>query len=76
MNPSIQIEPTSADHLLTCLDLAIDETRLVRSLIKTKDMVSKLKEENPFSDSLLFLNIEIPYLEAKLIQVRSMANRN
>ena len=76
MNPSTQIEPTSTDHLLTCLDLAIDETRLVRSLIKTKDMVSKLKEENPFSDSLLFLNIEVPYLEAKLIQVRSMANRN
>ena len=76
MNPSTQIEPTSADHLLTCLDLAIDEAKLVRSLIKTKDMISKLKEENPFSDSLFFLNIEIPYLEAKLIQLRSMANRN
>jgi len=76
LNPSNQIEPTSADHLLTCLDLAIDEAKLVRSLIKTKDMISKLKEENPFSDSLFFLNIEIPYLEAKLIQLRSMANRN
>ena len=76
MNPSIQIEPASADHLLTCLDLAIDEAKLVRSLIKSKDMAFKLKEKNPFSDRLLFLNVEIPYLEAKLIQVRSMANRN
>ena len=76
MNLSTQIEPTSSDHLLTCLDLAIDEARLVRLLIKTTDMAFKLKQENPFSDSLLFLNIEIPYLEAKLIQVRSMANRN
>jgi hypothetical protein len=76
LNPSVQIEPVSADHLLTCLDLAIDEAKLVRSLIKSKDMAFKLKEENPFSDTLLFLNVEIPYLEAKLIQVRSMANRN
>ena len=76
MNLSTQIEPTSADHLLTCLDLAIDEARLVRLLIKTTDMAFKLKQENPFSDSLLFLNIEIPYLEAKLIQIRSMSNRN
>ena len=76
MNPSTQIEPTSADHLLTCLDLAIDEARLVRSLIKSKEMALKLKDKNPFSDRLLFLNVEIPYLEAKLIQVRCMANRN
>ncbi len=39
-------------------------------------MAFKLKEKNPFSDRLLFLNVEIPYLEAKLIQVRSMANGN
>jgi len=76
LNPSTQIELTSTDHLLTCLDLAIDEAKLVRSLIKSKDMAFKLKEENPFSDTLLFLNVEIPYLEAKLIQVRSMDNRN
>ena len=76
MNPSTHIEPTSADYLLTCLDLAIDETKLIRSLIKSKEMAFKLKEKNPFSDRLLFLNVEIPYLEAKLIQIRSMANRN
>ena len=76
MNPSTQIEPTSADHLLNSLDLAINETRLIRSLIKSKEMAFKLKEKNPFSDGLLFLNVEIPYLEAKLIQIRSMANRN
>ena len=56
--------------------MAIEEAKIVRSLIKSKDMAFKLKKENPFSDTLLFLNVEIPYLEAKLIQVRSMANRN
>jgi hypothetical protein len=76
LNPSTQIEPTSADHLLNCLDLAIDEAKLIGSLIKSKEMAFKLKEKYPFSDRLLFLNVEIPYLEAKLIQVRSMANRN
>ena len=76
MNPSVQIEPVSADHLLTSLDLAIAEAKLVRLLIKSKDMAFKLKEENPFSGTLFFLNVEIPYLEAKLIQVRNMANRN
>jgi hypothetical protein len=75
LNSSTQIEPASTDHPLTCLGLAIDEARLVRSLIKSKDTAFKLKEEDPFSDRLLFLNIEIPYLEAKLIQVRSRAYR-
>ena len=76
MNPSIQIEVTSTNHLLTCLDLAIDEAKLIRSLIKSKEIAFKLKEKSPFSDRLLFLNAEILYLEAKLIQVRSIANRN
>ena len=76
MNSSPKNELASTDHLLTCLDLAIDEAKLIRSLIKSKEMAFKLKDKNPFSDRLLFLNVEIPYLEAKLIQLRSMANRN
>jgi len=76
MNISPQIEPVSTERLLTCLGLAIDEAKLVRSIIKSRDTAKKLKMEKPFSQSLVFLNREIEYLEAKLVQVRSRANRN
>lgn len=76
MNISPQIEPVSTERLLTCLGLAIDEAKLLRSIVKSKDTAQKLKMEKPFSQRLVFLNREIEYLEAKLIQVRSRANRN
>ena len=33
------MKPVSTDHLLTRLGLAIDEAKLVRSLIQSKDIV-------------------------------------
>ena len=53
--------------------LAIDETKLIRSINKNKDMVRNLKIENPFSQRLKHLNQEITRLEAELVQVRTMA---
>ena len=70
-----QIEPVSTEHLLNCLGLAIDEAKLVRSLIQLKDIVRVLKEKKPFSERLIYLNKEIQHLETKLIEVRSKANR-
>ncbi len=70
-----QIEPVSTEHLLTCLGLAIDEAKLVRSLIQSQDLARVLKEEKPFSERLIYLNKEIQYLETKLTDVRSNANR-
>jgi len=76
MNLHPQIEPASTGRLLICLGLAIDEAKLVRSLIQSKDLVHTLKAENPISDRLIHLNREINYLEKKLAEVRCQANRS
>lgn len=75
MDTTPQIEPVSTDLLLTCLGLAIDEAKLVRSIIASKELASRLKFENPSSDRMDKLNKEIHYLETKLSQVRSLARR-
>lgn len=53
--------------------LAIDETKLIRSINKNKDLARSLKIKNPFSQRLKRLNQKITKLEAELIQVRTMA---
>jgi hypothetical protein len=73
MSKSPRIELTSKDRLLTSMRLAIDETKLIRSINKNKDTARSLKTENPFSQRLKHLNQEITKLEAELIQVRTMA---
>jgi hypothetical protein len=74
-NTSPQIELSSKDRLLTCLGLAIDEAKIVRALIESKDKAGKLQENDPFSRQLIYLNREISYLEVKLTQVRRAASR-
>ena len=73
MNRSPRIELTSKDRLLTSMRLAIDETKLIRSINKNKDLARSLKIEKPFSRRLKHLNQEITKLEAELIQVWTMA---
>ncbi|MCH6565797.1 MAG: hypothetical protein IH811_07985 [Proteobacteria bacterium] len=73
MNTSPQIELTSKDRLLTSMRLAIDETKLIRSIRNFRDMARQLKADDPFSLELKQLNKEITDLEARLKQVRSMA---
>ncbi len=73
MNTSPQIELTSKDRLLTSMRLAIDETKLIRSIRIFRDMARQLKSNDPFSLELKQLNKEITDLEARLKQVRSMA---
>jgi hypothetical protein len=68
-----EIEPVSTEHLLNCLGLAIDEARLLRSLIESKQMAARLRQEQAFSDRLIYLNREISYLEKKLAEVRRQA---
>ena len=70
-----QIEPTSTERVLSCMALAIDETKLVRSIIKSRDMASKLKKDNLFMQRSSYLNQEITNLESKLVQVRSKADK-
>ena len=76
VSTSPQIELASKDRLLTCLGLAIDEAKLVRSLIESRELAGELKENDPFSQQLIYLNREINYLEVKLTQVRRTASRN
>ncbi len=73
MNTSPQIELTSKDRLLTSMRLAIDETKLIRSIRNFRDMARQLKADDPFSLELKQLNKEITDFEARLKQVRSMA---
>ena len=75
MNIFPQIEPVSTEHLLACLGLAIDEAKLTRSIIKSKDLAAALETENPVPRRLILLNREIELLEAKLAQVRDSAER-
>jgi len=55
--------------------LAIDETKLIRSIRNFRDMARQLKADDPFSLELKQLNKEITDLEARLKQVRSMAKK-
>ena len=73
MNEPSEKEPASTEHLLTCMGLAIDEARLLRSLIESKQLAARLKQDQPFSDRLVYLNREITYLEKKLAEFRRKA---
>ncbi len=70
-----QIEPTSTERVLSCMALAIDETKLVRSIMKSRDMASKLKKDNLFTQRFSYLNQEITNLESKLVLVRNKADK-
>jgi hypothetical protein len=69
-----QMEPTSTDRLLTSLGLAIDEAKLIRSIVKSENIVNKVETEKPISRRLLLLNREIELLETKLTRMRSQVN--
>ena len=75
MRAAHQIEPITTNRLLTCLGLAIDEAKLVRSIIESKDLAYKQKTEKSLPDRLAHIDREIIYLEAKLAEVREKANQ-
>lgn len=70
-----QIEPTSTGRLLTCLGLAIDETKLIRSINESREIFAQLEKDDPSSHRLLFLKKEISNLEARLTIIRRKAKR-
>ncbi len=70
-----QIEPASTEQLLPNLGLAIYEAKLVRSIIKSKDYLTRLETKNPAPRKLILLNRETELLEAKLARVRSQTSR-
>ena len=70
-----QIEPTSTTSLLAYLALAIDETKLVRSLDQLRDQARHERESTPFSKRLVCLNREISCLEKKIENIRNQVKR-
>ena len=75
MELSPQITPTSTARLLTCLDLAIDETKLVISINESREVIKQLESNDPFSHRLLFLRKKISNLETRLTKIRHKASR-
>ena len=75
MDTSPHIEPTSTARILACLSLAIDETKLIRSIENSSAMIKQLEAEDPSSHRLLFLKKEITNLETRLANIRITANR-
>lgn len=75
MDRSPQIDPTSTAGLLACMGLAIEETKLIRSLNNSKKMIQELEREDAASERLLFLRREVTNLEARLSKIRSQASR-
>ena len=63
-------EFASRDRLLTGLDLAIEEAKMVKALLDRKDA-----DERNLQDMKLLVNLEreIDYLETTMIEVRSRA---
>ena len=73
MNLSSNTELTSTERLLRCLGPAIDEAKLVRSIIKSRDFARNLAKDKPLFDRLQFVNQENDYLESELARVGTMA---
>jgi len=69
------IETTSADYHLVLLVLALDEAKLVSSIIESSKTLKNIKENNPYSDQLIHLKREIKQFEKELAHIRSLANR-
>lgn len=70
MNLKTENSSVPADHLLTCISLAIEEARQSRTFVEFHNNEKQLETAKSYSDRLLRLNREIDYLEAKLIQIR------
>jgi hypothetical protein len=75
MNTSHQIEPTATARLLTCLGLAIDETKLIRSINQSSEVIRQLEADDPGAHRLIFLRRELSSLEARLGKIRRHASR-
>ena len=73
MHGNHQIEPSSTNSVLACLSLAIDEARLVRSIVNTRDQANRLIERASDPQRLAYLNRKIERLEVELAELRKRA---
>ena len=75
MSSSSLIKTISANNLLIPMILALDEARLMSSIIESKEMIKRIKVINPYSDMIIHLKREIRQLEAELANVRKLTDR-
>ena len=55
--------------------LALDEARLVSSIVESKKMIKDVKAEDSYSDRLIHLKREIRRFETELAHVRKLTDR-
>ena len=64
------IEPTTTDNLLANLSIAIDEAKIVRSIVEYSDHLRKIEFVPEAEKRAQFIRDEIVRLETKLSQTR------
>jgi hypothetical protein len=67
------IEPTTTNRILANLGFAIDEAKIVRSIVEYSDHLRKIKYVPEASKRAQFIRDEIVRLETKLSQTRNRA---
>ncbi len=75
MSSSSLIKTISTNHLLIPMILALDEARLVNSIVASKEMIKDVKAKDPYSDRLIHLKREIRRFETELAHVRKLTDR-
>ena len=55
--------------------LALDEARLVNSIVESKEMIKSIKVIDPYSDMIIHLKREIRLFEAELANLRKLTYR-
>jgi hypothetical protein len=75
VNSSSLIKTVSTNHLLIPMILALDEARLVNSIVASKEMIKDIKAKDPYSDRLIHLKREIRQFETELVHVRKLTDR-
>lgn len=74
MNPlRTEIDPATTIRLLSNLDLAIDEAKMVREAVNHCDQIWKIESASGPSKRTQFLRQEVARLEAQIVLVRSQA---
>lgn len=64
------IEPTTTNRLLANLSIAIDEAKIVRSIVEYSDHLRKIEYVPEAAKRAQFIRNEIVRLESKLSQTR------
>ena len=73
MQSTLLSEPASKKRILANFNLTVDEAKLLRSLTMSKALARDLKDQNPGSERLKFVEKEILHLQTELVNVHSKA---